>query len=600
MTPGNRLTLTDAENNTTSWVYDSLGRAVEETNQLADTRYFVYNAAGYLVRQVDRLGRVRQFQFDNLGRNTAEIWYNNVTDADADQNRQRTFNFSYDAAGQMLSASDPDADYDFSYDDLGRPTQITQSLSGLVPMVTLTQQYDAAGRRTQLAGRVNSTDDFVNDYLYDNLGRVTRLTQGEQPGGKDVAEKRVEFSYDAAGQLDTLTRYADTAGTQLVAETDYGYDLTGRLTDLTHFRGQTTFVDYDWSFDAAGRMTQYVNSIDGTADYTNDATGQLTAADYDYQTDESYTYDDTGNRVNDGYTVGANNRMTSDGTFYYLYDAEGNRTHRFIDANQNGQLDSGDGDITQYTWDHRNRLVKIEHRPDYEAAVDRVIEYAYDYQNRWVRKELDADGDGHLDGRRIFAYDGNQIILDFQRDGSNDLQIGHLEQRYLWGPAVDQILAEEEVDGGTDDMVQWALTDHLNTVRDIAKYDPGTDTTSVVNHLAYDAFGNVTSETDPTVDSLFLYTARPFDEDTGLQNNLNRWYDPAVGRWLSEDPIEADDNLYRYCGNSPAIYVDPTGLWKVKRSGAPKAESTSEKGDTVYDLAERIGLDPNQFREWLT
>lgn len=37
---------------------------------------------------------------------------------------------------------------------------------------------------------------------------------------------------------------------------------------------------------------------------------------------------------------------------------------------------------------------------------------------------------------------------------------------------MDQILAEEEVDGGTADLVAWTLTDHLSTVRDIAKYDP--------------------------------------------------------------------------------------------------------------------------------
>ena len=42
----------------------------------------------------------------------------------------------------------------------------------------------------------------------------------------------------------------------------------------------------------------------------------------------------------------------------------------------------GDTDITQYTWDHRNRLVKVEHRAGYAAAVDRVIENAYDFQNR--------------------------------------------------------------------------------------------------------------------------------------------------------------------------------------------------------------------------
>jgi len=95
--------------------------------------------------------------------------------------------------------------------------------------------------------------------------------------------------------------------------------------------------------------------------------------------------------------------------------------------------------------------------------------------------------------------------MDFWRTNSGNMQIGHLRQRYLWGPAVDQILAEEAVDGGTADLVQWTLTDHLNTVRDIAKYDPGSDMTTVVNHLIYDASGNLTSESNPTKEGALLF-----------------------------------------------------------------------------------------------
>jgi RHS repeat-associated protein len=167
--------------------------------------------------------------------------------------------------------------------------------------------------------------------------------------------------------------------------------------------------------------------------------------------------------------------------------------------------------------------------------VDWVIRQSYDHENRLVRRRMAGDGD--YEQKRVFAYDGNQIVLDFQHTGAGDAAASDLRWRYLWGPAVDQILAEEAVDGGTDDLVQWTLTDHLNTVRDIAKYDPQTGVTTVVNHLVYDAFGNVTSESNPAVDSLFLFTARPFDQDSRLQYNLNRWYDPAVGRWLSEDPV---------------------------------------------------------------
>jgi hypothetical protein len=48
-----------------------------------------------------------------------------------------------------------------------------------------------------------------------------------------------------------------------------------------------------------------------------------------------------------------------------------------------------------------------------------------------------------------------------------------------------------------------------------------------------------------------------------LQNNLNRWYDPTVGRWVSEDPIGfagGDTNVIRYVHNSPMLYSDPFGL----------------------------------------
>ena len=54
-----------------------------------------------------------------------------------------------------------------------------------------------------------------------------------------------------------------------------------------------------------------------------------------------------------------------------------------------------------------------------------------------------------------------------------------------------------------------------------------------------------------------------FDDGTDLQWNINRWYDAQVGRWLSEDPIQfrgKDSNLFRYCANSPVLYVDLNGL----------------------------------------
>ncbi|MGB9690307.1 RHS repeat-associated core domain-containing protein [Thermogutta sp.] len=81
-----------------------------------------------------------------------------------------------------------------------------------------------------------------------------------------------------------------------------------------------------------------------------------------------------------------------------------------------------------------------------------------------------------------------------------------------------------------------------------------------------------TNTGNPAVDSLFLFTARPFDPDTGLQNNLNRWYDARVGRWLSEDPIGfagGDFNRYRYVQNSVLRGIDSLGLENFYVCGQP-------------------------------
>jgi RHS repeat-associated protein len=49
---------------------------------------------------------------------------------------------------------------------------------------------------------------------------------------------------------------------------------------------------------------------------------------------------------------------------------------------------------------------------------------------------------------------------------------------------------------------------------------------------------------------------------TGLYQVRNRWYDPLVGRFASEDPIglEGGINPYVYAGNDPVDYTDPMGL----------------------------------------
>src|SRR5207249_3313521 len=77
----------------------------------------------------------------------------------------------------------------------------------------------------------------------------------------------------------------------------------------------------------------------------------------------------------------------------------------------------------------------------------------------------------------------------------------------------------------------------------------------------YDSFGNLTTSSG-TLTNPFQYTGRDYDQETGLRYYRARYYDPAVGRFLSEDPLEFGGgiNFYAYVHNSPSNRTDPLGF----------------------------------------
>ena len=212
-------------------------------------------------------------------------------------------------------------------------------------------------------------------------------------------------------------------------------------------------------------------------------------------------------------------------------------------------------------WDHRNRLTNVTDRATHGGAATQTVDYVYDAFNRRIAKLLDTDGDSVVDEETYYINDGTRQ----SRGNAGDHVVLTLDDtaavthRYLHGPGVDQILADEDDSGD----ILWPLTDNLGTVRDLAEYDDVLDITSIANHIAYDAFGNVISETNSAVDHIFGYTGREQDPETGLNYNRARYYDPAVGRFVSEDPIgfaAGDPNPSRYVGNNVTGAVDPSGL----------------------------------------
>jgi RHS repeat-associated protein len=174
---------------------------------------------------------------------------------------------------------------------------------------------------------------------------------------------------------------------------------------------------------------------------------------------------------------------------------------------------------------------------NYAGAVTKRVSYLYDVFDRWVGETIAVPGQAIHQTR--FIYDGDQIVLQFDKTGTGNLAKTDLSHRYLWGPAVDQLLADETVTSlWTNGSVVWPLADGQGTIRDLAVYNSGTDSTTIANHRVYNAYGVLESQTNAAADCLFGYTGRPFDKASGEQYNGARWYEAVTGRWLSEDPSQ--------------------------------------------------------------
>jgi RHS repeat-associated protein len=397
--------------------------------------------------------------------------------------------------------------------------------------VQFTYGYDANDNPTSRVDRIAGIQVGSIARTFDNQNRLASIRQNT--GG--TVTRRVDFEYDRSGLFQSLTRYRDSTGQQQVARTTYRYDAAARVEQINHAAIDRVLATYDYTRDAAGRITR-IMSPDGTADFSYDATGQLISANHSAQEDEFYSYDLNGNRTMTGYRTGLNNRLESDGRYNYFYDDNGNRTLR---------VEIATGQRTEYLWDHRNRITSVVLKNSLGFVQSEIL-YTYDVFDRRIRKSIDADGLGSgLTTIKQYAHDGRHIA--YELDG-----VGNITHRLLHGPVTDMVLADQTADG----VVHWMLSDHLGTVRDIIN-----NAGIITNHIRYNSFGNIQSQTNTALTPNFAFTGREWDAETGLYQYRARYYDATVGQFASEDPLGlADDlNMARYVRNDPIRRLDPSG-----------------------------------------
>lgn len=160
------------------------------------------------------------------------------------------------------------------------------------------------------------------------------------------------------------------------------------------------------------------------------------------------------------------------------------------------------------------------------------------------------DGTWQLLGSYVFSGSGNEYI-EVSDDGGRT--------------TADAIrLVKEEASPAGAVAVYYVHNDHLGTPQ-VMTDEAG----SVVWRAIYDPFGEASVDEDPDGDGVRItmnvrFAGQYFDHETGLHYNMNRYYVPGTGRYLTSDPvgIRISLNTYAYVDNQPINWFDLYGLFK--------------------------------------
>jgi RHS repeat-associated protein len=513
---GNRLTVKDAENKTWRFAYDDLGRLTSETDHGGKTIAYQRDEAGNVWEKTNRLGEITRFTFD-AGNRLTRIDY--LKDGTAET-------YSYDAAGNRTAAANGTVSYSFTWDRLNRLTAKTDSRGR-----SLSFTYDRVGNILTKTPYQGST----TRYVYNAANRLVMLRNPDYT--------QVDYQYDPAGRL--LSRVTAN-GARLTQQ----FDANGWLTQLNQFDAANNLVSStSYTRDRVGHILTQTEG-GGSTSYTYDALYRLTQANYPgTANDELFTYDKVGNRKT--YTKGS--LTPNANTRYYNYTAGSNRLAEVRIGSAAGTLESSftndfEGRLTAQTgvgaktltWDAKGRLWTLS------RAGAGSETYRYDPMDYRIGRS------GGSLGSRDYFLEGEHLESEYAG--------GTLQAKYFRGVGTDELVAAWLVD--TDGKLKPYLFHHdpLTSVSAVTGHNGGT-----TQSIKYSAFGQVQSSTGASPNRL-KYTGRE-DDGTGLYYYRARYYDPAIGRFVSEDPIgfaSGDMSFYVYVGNNPVNATDPTGMVEAK------------------------------------
>ncbi len=528
-----------ADGTTTTFAYDDNGNMTSETDALGQSIFFTYNSLAEPLTFVNQQGFTTSYQYDAHGNllettnpdgTTQQDAYNGLgevtssTDADGqvitygyNANAQLTTEnlpdgtsntYTFDSHGNMLTASGPGGDWTFTYNSQNLPTTIAE------PNGTLTVKYGIDGNLTQIVDQTG----FTTNYLYDAVGRLSKLT--------DASGTLIEsYSYDPAGNVISEIKGNGTS-------TTYHYNGDGETTEITNLApGGSINSQMAYAYNAVGEVTSMATGGVTTA-YGYDADGELVSASSPGDTIQ-YAYDRDGNRTSVTDNGVVTDYVSNDVNEYTSTTTTGVTTSYQYDANGNLISATASGVTTSYTFDAINQLTGV-------SGPNETFSYAYDP----LGYQISSTVNGQTTNNLIDPFGLGNVAAQF--DVSGDL-VAH----YTYGLGlVSQVNAS-----GTSDYYDYNLQGSTVGITNASG--------AYVNQYNFGPFGQVTTISAGIANPFtFVGQYGVSTDGSGLIYMRNRYFDPSIGRFVSNDPRGLkghDANILRYSANDPIRLGDPSG-----------------------------------------
>jgi RHS repeat-associated protein len=495
--------------------------------------------------------------------------------------------YAYDPVGNLTNVAYPTSGtVKFAYDVLNRMTNMVDAVG------TNRYTYDAVGQLLTEGG-VFASDIVTN--TYSNRRRVGLSLQ--QPTGSWTNG----FGWDLAGRLTNVT---SKAGAFAYTYTALSSGFSGRLVQelglpsgayVTNFydpvarvlgtllksSGGSTLDSALYGYNEGNQRTAYTNATGTNVLYSYDPIGQLTVGTSSASSENrGYAYDHawnlewlTNNGTASAYQVNVDNELTNVASRGLKYDANGNLTNKVTDSG---------GDYNAYIYDDENRLIDVQ---NLSIAYETV--FIYDGLGRLrIRQEYEGAAEMIMPlvptaGLPLvnvvnYIYDGWRVIQE--RNSNNVPQVS-----YTRGPDLSGSLQGA---GGIGGLLarssgyssgNWTSHDYYHADGN-GNITCLVDTNqSLVASYRYDPYGNTLSESGTlAATNVYRFSSKEVHVNSGMYYYGYRFYDPGLQRWINRDPIgeKLGINLYGFVGNDSVDRRD--------RNGLDAASDCARKCDTQY------------------